>query len=207
MAADGLPVTMLERIRRHRVLEADRQDAAAALGYRGFFGTRGQAAADEGLQGPTALLDPGCIRRSHGPREGRQESGESLLPPPCSAADLDWAGEALGFPLPAAVQQLYLEVGNGSFGPDNAFFGLERLVAEYQDLTDEPGGPCKASWPAVLLPIADLEPGLTCLDIQTGRILDWAPTDPDADAEEWDGTFSEAAPGLVQWLEAWLDRQ
>lgn len=206
MASDGLPVTTLERIRRRRMLEADRQEAATRLGFRGLFASPGSRRTDEGHYALGALRVaedlPGSARADAG-----EATAERLLPPPCSAADLDWAGEALGFPLPATVQQLYLEVGNGGFGPGNRFFGLERLVAEYQDLTGEPPAPGEAAWPAALLPIADLEPGLVCLDIETGRVLDWAPAGLEEDEDEWEGTFSDAAPDLVHWLNAWLDRR
>lgn len=206
MASDGLPVTTLERIRRRRVLEADRQEAAARLGFRGSFGSPASRRSDEGPFAQAALRVSVDLSGPARPRSRDEATAERQLPLPCSAADLDWAGEALGFPLPATVQQLYLEVGNGGFGPDNGFFGLERLVAEYQDLTGEPPAPGAAAWPAALLPIADLEPGLVCLDVASGRILDWAPAGLEEDEDEWEGTFSDAAPDLVHWLNAWLDR-
>lgn len=205
MAVDGLPATMLERIRRHRVLEADRQEATAGFAIRSFFegpdGGRIGAAPKSLSEAMSAAGVP-----TAGPVRSRQVAGEGLLPPPCSAFDLDWAAEAIGFPLPATVQQLFLEVGNGGFGPGNSAFGLERLVAEYQDMIAEPIGFGGFPWPPMLLPIADLDPGFTCLDVQTGRIIDWAPAGLDDGEDDWEGSFTEAAPDLFHWLNAWLDQ-
>ena len=206
MGWDGLPAKLLERLRRQRLLEADRQEATAELNIRAFL----KAAAGP-VDGPPEAIHTvmAGMTKTHPDRE--EAILEALLPRPCSPADIDWAAEALGFPLPAILQQLYLEVGNGAFGPGNGVFTIERLVAEYQDLVDRTVPPIEALWPGPLLPVADLDPGFVCLDVESGRVLEWTPDrfeEEEEEEEDWeaeDGSFSEAAPNLSQWLEEWLD--
>jgi hypothetical protein len=205
MADARFPEEMLERIRRHRRLEADRQQAAASLAIAGFFESPQGSSYAEALTSVTSIMRRLGTPMPEAPR--RKEQEDKMLPPPCTPAELDTATEALGFPIPAALQQLYLEVGNGSFGPCNSSFEIERVAAEYLDLRDEPAGPRGELWPPNLLPIADLSPGYTCLDLATGRIVDWDPGElGNGEGEEaWQASFAEAAPDLITWLTLWLD--
>jgi hypothetical protein len=45
--------------------------------------------------------------------------------PPVSAAQVRDAEAALGFPLPALLRDIYVNVGNGGFGPGCGLFGLQ----------------------------------------------------------------------------------
>jgi len=67
--------------------------------------------------------------RSHDPRRRADAvlDPAQALPPPVSAEQLARAGVLLGFALPALLRSLYLEVGNGGFGPG---YGLARLPQE-----------------------------------------------------------------------------
>jgi hypothetical protein len=205
MADARFSEAMLERIRRHRRLEADRQQAAASIAIGGFFQSPEGSSYAEALTSVTSLMRSLGTPMPEVPRDLAQE--DKFLPPPCTAAEIDAASEALGFAIPAALQQLYLEVGDGGFGPCNGTFELERVVREYLDLTDEPAGPKGELWPANLLPIADLSPGFTCLDLATGQIVDWDPGELGEGEGEaaWQASFAEAAPDLITWLTLWLD--
>jgi len=44
------------------------------------------------------------------------------ISPPAATAEVDAAEAALGFPIPPLLRRLYMEVGNGGFGPS---YGLE----------------------------------------------------------------------------------
>lgn len=45
--------------------------------------------------------------------------------PPVSAAQLESAEKQIGFQLPPLIREIYLQVGNGGFGPDYGIIGLE----------------------------------------------------------------------------------
>ena len=70
-----------------------------------------------------------------------------------------------------------------------------------------PQGPKDQPWRRELLPIAIIDPGYTCLDMATGRVVDWDPeelTERSGD-RAWQASFREEASSLTAWLEAWLD--
>ena len=63
-----------------------------------------------------ALLVRGRVRRGRPARP---------LPEPVSREAVKVAEERLGFPLPPLLGALWVEVGNGGFGPGYGLFGLE----------------------------------------------------------------------------------
>jgi hypothetical protein len=113
--------------------------------------------------------------------------------------------KSLGFTLPPALRQLYLEVGDGNFGP---YFGIRRLsnwAKDYlklmQDLEQERGHP----WPAKLLPLVYLNGRRVCLDRQSGAVVLWARPPKRCSAKKWEGSFIPQSPSLAEWLERWVD--
>ncbi len=50
--------------------------------------------------------------------------------PPVSLADLTDAETIIGFPLPTLLRRIYLEVGNGGFGPGYGLFPLLQKVSK-----------------------------------------------------------------------------
>jgi hypothetical protein len=49
------------------------------------------------------------------------------ISPPATAAEVDAAQAALGFPIPPLLRRLYTEVGNGGFGPSYRLEGVPTI--------------------------------------------------------------------------------
>ncbi len=80
----------------------------------------------------------------------------------------------LGFPIPAPLRRLYLEVGDGGFGPGYGFYGLASGTEQFPDENvvylytlfrkGDPEDP-SFSWPHRLLPVLDWGCAIrTCVD-------------------------------------------
>ena len=137
---------------------------------------------------------------------------ESRPAPAPAAEEAVAAAEAdLGFVLPAALRELYLEVADGGVGPGGGIFSLSELVAKHHELTDEPIGPQGQAWPAPLLPIQGDDWDLVSLDRETGRLVYWDLEELDDDDElprdqpTWAESFVPEAESLEAWLGDWLD--
>lgn len=151
-----------------------------------------------GMMTSVAVVGPGVHRTS----EEREQ-----LPAPASEAEFIAAEADLGISIPQALRQIYSEVADGGFGPGGGLFSLARAVREYSDLRREPVGPQKQSWPELLLPLVDAEPGYDCLDLATGEVIAWDPEEIEGYSDAvWRRSFKEVAPSLAAWLESWLER-
>lgn len=82
--------------------------------------------------------------------------------PPVTAEEAAAAEEALGFALPPLLKRIYVEIGNGGFGPGYGLYGLSTGLAEgrypaalealYAALRKEPPEGM-SPWPEGLLPV------------------------------------------------------
>lgn len=135
------------------------------------------------------------------------------LHPACPVASLgqiDAAEVRLGFALPRLIRRLYLEVGNGGFGPGygRGVFGVEggyatdicgggSIVDVYAALRKAPpAAPTEERWPLQLLPLCDWGCAIwSCLDCRSDD--GWIITSEDR-------SYTETAHRLGSWLEAWL---
>ena len=117
------------------------------------------------------------------------------------------AQEAIGRPLPDEVQQLYA-LGDGGFGAGEGLMPLSEAVSRYRELTDEPYAPAGQDWPKNLLPLFDENPVLSCIDMDSGRIVAWDPEEiEDEDSEEdWQRSFKVEHPNLAALMAEWLER-
>jgi hypothetical protein len=125
---------------------------------------------------------------------------------PCSDGDVAATEVELGFALPDALRQLYLEVGDGGFGPGDGLYSRDRLVAKYREMTGEAVGRDGEVWPSNLLPIAGADWDLISIDRDSGRLVyfdaeELAEQAPDS----WDKAFKPEADSLADWLAGWLD--
>ena len=139
---------------------------------------------------------------------------DMTAPAPASAGNLRRATpaqvaaaeQALGLRLPGFLARLYLEVGDGGFGPGRGLISLDKLVGETAELRKGDVLPRNRSWPPALLPIVERDPGWSCIDAATGAVIDWDPEDLDERTSEarFQRSFSDTAPSLETWLAKWL---
>jgi hypothetical protein len=124
---------------------------------------------------------------------------------PLSEAAVVKVEKSLAFKLPGDLRQLYLEIGDGNFGP---FFGIRRLSNWAKDylklragLQEERGHP----WPENLLPLVFLNGKRVCLDRDSGCVTLWARPPKRCSAKKWEASFIPQAGSLAEWLERWVD--
>jgi hypothetical protein len=130
--------------------------------------------------------------------------------------------KALKFKLPELVRSLYLEVGNGGFGPQYGIVGthggakLDGCTLEtcYQQMLELANDCSVWRWPPMLLPLANLGCGMwSCVDCSYARLpmILWDPNNLDdeletGDAEQnWGNSFWDQGLSLNKWLVGWLD--
>lgn len=127
--------------------------------------------------------------------------------PPAAAEDAVSRVEGLvGGRLPAILRRAYREIADGGFGPGAGLLSLAEAEAAYRSYVTESPGPRGSRWPAGVLPITEREPGHSCVDVGSGRILDWDPEDLRERSSEavWQRSFSEIASSADAWLEDWV---
>jgi len=133
------------------------------------------------------------------------------LPAPCTQDDVAAAEAQLGVDLPPPLRQVYLEIGNGGFGPGDGLYSLEQLVAKYREMTREPVGPQGQAWPAGLIPVNGANWDLVAIDRENGTLVYWDveeladEEDEDEDGRHWAASFRPEAESLAAWLASWVD--
>jgi hypothetical protein len=122
------------------------------------------------------------------------------IAPRISADDLTEAERRLGFTLHPLHRRLFIEIGNGGFGPGNGLLGLQgghtddegRSVFELRELLgadeDHPG------LPDSVLPLCDFGGGMwACLDESTGNVL-----------TAHEGGLTDTGQSFANWLADWV---
>lgn len=141
------------------------------------------------------------------------------IAPPATAAEVYAAEQALGFPLPPLLRQLYLEAANGGFGPGYGFirvptqtfalaypFNMD-IVETYRWFLSARAEDKAWEWRQELLPACDLGCGMyECVDCSdpTGPVT-WFEPNPRDPGDPVDDFLILLAPSLARRLEAWLD--
>ncbi len=142
--------------------------------------------------------------------------------PPVAEDDLVQAEAQLGFALPSFLRKIYLEVGNGGFGPGYGLFPLNKqylssalqidsLVMEYLsmrsmsqediDLHWEGEEEKPVLWPEQVLILCDWGCNIySCLDCSSPDLLILR-MNANLSLTEW----AIEATSLQQWLEAWMN--
>jgi len=171
--------------------------------------------------------------RAHDPQRATDEGNDVtsggkpvvfVAAPPATEQELVDAESRLGFRLPAVLREIYLEVGDGGFGPGYGLFGVttddeeESLIARYEELRAERKS---FRWPVGLIPICDWGHGIesyvdcTLPDAPVIRVDANMPKD-DVIARVPVGMHYVRAshvedacwienPSLQTWLEAWIE--
>ena len=136
------------------------------------------------------------------------------VPPPVSLVELEIAEKKLGFQLPSLLRALYLQIGNGGFGPGYGLIGLNDKGAKNYHITLVDGylegitfvHPDYPPWPKQLIVICDWGDNIT-------SALDWTSAqcpvyrfNGDRYAEgPFESVMELESPSLQTWLEDWLN--
>jgi hypothetical protein len=218
---DALPGALLARLRErtaspsrnvaehgtHIGTYADWTEAAAAMeGVAPGSGAATAFGAEHARAAGWPMLPMHVFRMPDGTARGSTDLPPDTAPPPADPSQ--WAAvEALtGRTVPGDLRDLYA-VADGGFGPGIAegLSPLATVLASYEDLRRRgPGYTGEAEWPATYLPISDTT-GPVSYDLATGRVIAFDDYWYDDDVSIEDA-FTEVAPDLATWLEAWLAR-
>jgi hypothetical protein len=140
-----------------------------------------------------------------------------IIYPPVSPDVLKIAEHRLGFQLPALLRMIYLQVGNGGFGPGCGLIGLpggatlygQDMVGLYlQDILQPPPSPYRP-WPRRFMMIGDWGCNITSVmdvtDEQFPIIRFWG--DRYEPGEPWELAMTPEATSLYSWLAEWLQSE
>ena len=132
--------------------------------------------------------DQDLIQRLQQRNADRQRATTAGIHPPqaiptVTAKGLEAFERAIGFKLPELLRALYLNVGNGGFGPEYGIVGIEggatldgcTLETCYQNRIELESQNSVWRWPKQLLPLAN-----------------------------WGNSFWDQGSSLDRWLEVWL---
>jgi hypothetical protein len=173
---------------------------------------------------PTSELN--LIQRLKERNSGRERTTHGQIHPrkpipPAATKALQVAEPALGFQLPDLLRAIYLNVGNGGFGPEYGIIGtkggfkLEKCSLEscYQRMLQLKKENPVWRWPERLLPLANYGCGMwSCVDCEYKKLpmILWDPNilDSELDGAEaqlnWANAFWDQGRSLRMWLEGWL---
>jgi len=131
------------------------------------------------------------------------------LLPPCRPEDLERVERQLEVRLPPLLRRLYLEVGEGGYGPGDGILGLAGLAREHESYAVELAVEQElGTWPTALLPFCQLDQTLiACIDCAdpAGPIIGFEVDDIDFDeGEGFDEAFRPRSASLHEWLDTWL---
>jgi hypothetical protein len=138
----------------------------------------------------------------------------SLDFPAAAIADIERAEQRLNFPLPPLLAALYIQLGNGGFGPEvigllgGAVDENGRSIVELYELmrlsdpTDHTW-----QWPEKLVPFVDWGCAIkSCIDCSAApyQVVRFDPNGH-TDTSSWDDAFHSESPSLEAWFEGWLN--
>lgn len=120
--------------------------------------------------------------------------------------DVAAAERALGLRFPPFLARVYTEVGDGGFGPGEGLVPLARLVREALALRTGEPLPRGRTWPRNLITVVERDPGWTCVDVETGAVIDWDPEDLEEHSSEarFQRSFETRSPSVEVWLAKWV---
>jgi hypothetical protein len=152
-------------------------------------------------------------RRALDPKT-RIDQADVLLPDvgeTLSASMVSAIERELDLELPETLRRLYIEIGDGGFGPGYGFLRMNNSTAPHDDtvvdLYQSFHGPDPSDstwkWPEGLLLISDwgcaIRSGVVCA---TNRIVVF---DPNLHDSDWSETFLDQGCTLDEWLRKWCN--
>lgn len=158
--------------------------------------------------GSTKSYLGGAFETRRVPLGAGSAAGPAPLAPPATNDQILAAREALGFAIPVDLEQIYLQVADGGFGPADGLAPLREVARRYRHLIELSPFGDGSSWPGHLLPIGLAGPGADCYDLRSGAIVYWDEEAADLApaGEASGGAFRPEADSLQAWFEAWLSR-
>jgi cell wall assembly regulator SMI1 len=124
---------------------------------------------------------------------------------PLKEAAMAKVEKALGFRLPDELRQLYLELGDGGFGPFNGVRRLSNWAKDHAKLRAELPAERGREWPEPLLPIVYRNGKRICVDRTSGAVLLWTKPPRRSSEKKWLASFVPQSPSVGEWLERWID--
>lgn len=125
---------------------------------------------------------------------------EWLDPEPAPLTKLQEAEQGLGFELPESLKAIYMQVGDGGFGPGYGLLPIHLIVDEYVRARDH-----SALWPEMMLPITDTEAEQYCIRSPRGEVWRFDFEKLDEDDGNLPDCFLPVADSIAEWLEGWLN--
>jgi hypothetical protein len=113
--------------------------------------------------------------------------------------------------LPASLKQIYVEVGNGGFGPGYGFMSLEdkndtnqeTVLGIYHSFCSEDPEDVLWKWPKELIPIIDWGCAIrSCINCDNGKISIF---DPNFEVEKMDDYFIPQGDSLESFMLKWCE--
>lgn len=121
---------------------------------------------------------------------------------PMSGPSLRAAQATTGLILPEQLVELYSALSDGGFGPGYGLLSVAEIADLYCRLRSHETDP---PWPSGMLPLTDDDGDHDCLRLKDGTIMRCTAELPDDEQGRPSLTFTEVAPSLEVWLEAWLN--
>lgn len=128
---------------------------------------------------------------------------------PGNASDITSDEEHLRFRLPPLLRRMYVDIGNGGFGPGYGLIGLtngvpddtgKTAVAIYDLFRSAP----ELGWPDGLLPICHWGCAIySCVDCLDPDFPMWIFDPTDHDGDEWADAFFDDSPSFEDWIRSW----
>ncbi len=154
----------------------------------------------------TGTVSEASRRAADAAGEAMRRPAREALPAPAAAAAVQALEAEAGGRLPDALRRAYLEIADGGFGPGAGLLPIAEVAEIYRAYRSASPGPRGSTWPEGVLPIVDRNPGYDCVDVGSGRILDWNPEDLRERSNDatWRRSFTPVADDPAAWLDAWV---
>jgi hypothetical protein len=133
---------------------------------------------------------------------------------PIDGPELDLVESRFGFPLPPLLKRLYMEVGNGGFGPGYGLLGLgdgfrddqgDTALESYELRRETDPSELGWNWPAGLLPICTWGCAIySCIECSKPTAFPMVIFDPNVHVSRWDECLFPECESFDEWIAIWV---